>query len=93
MRDIEMFDDGDGPAIFGIGPFTNFNGDSSFWAAVKWSGRTWTPVVPSAGPPANALAVFDDGTGPALFFGGELTDVAGTPPARLVKRYRPDSCP
>src|SRR5689334_10802779 len=61
-----VFDDGTGPALYAGGGF-----DFPTPGIAKWIGTAWTPVSGGlAGGPtgrgANAMAVFDDGSGPAL---------------------------
>src|SRR5690606_10796934 len=47
----------------------------------RWNGDAWSDVdggVWSGGSsPVTTMAVFDDGTGPALFVGGQLTQAGG----------------
>jgi hypothetical protein len=80
---LAVFDDGTGPALIAGGDF-QFAGAATVNHIAKWNGREWSSLGPglasSAGPTAIAsvrsLAVFDDGTGPALYVGGEF-DRAG----------------
>jgi hypothetical protein len=39
----------------------------------KWNGSTWSNLGPTLNGRVNALVVFDDGTGPALYAGGNFT--------------------
>jgi hypothetical protein len=59
-----VYDDGHGPALYSAGGFSNF---------AKWNGTAWTdlshtsrfPVIASIGQ--NSMAVFEDGSGLALY--------------------------
>ncbi len=75
VRDMEVYDDGQGPELYIVGGFglRRYNGTS--WASV--------PNVVSAA----ALAVFDDGGGPALYVGGHFPSIGGVP-ARSLAKYR-----
>jgi hypothetical protein len=87
--ELEVFDDGNGPAIYAGGRFSTFSGISSPLIA-KWDGQTWSK--PGSGLIANgsfsdlaAMAVFDDGTGPALYVGGSDFRVQGGQTCSVAK--------
>jgi len=73
------YDDGSGEALYAAGGVTIA---SSFVA--KWDGKAWSVV--GEGIPANVpmsvgiadLCAFDDGTGMALYAGGDFSGTAGT---------------
>lgn len=69
---LTVFDDGSGPALYAGGTFTLAGGNPAPRIA-KWDGSTWSALSdgPSHGA-VNALAVFDDGSGPALYVGGSF---------------------
>ena len=81
---LEVFDDGSGPALYVGGEFQSAGGTTAHGLA-KWDGSTWSQVgegVHSA-PGTNwgagvvyALRTFDDGSGPALYVGGDFLCVA-----------------
>ncbi len=80
VRTLAVFDDGTGAALYAGGSFTTAGGVTCNSIA-KWNGTSWSAV--GGGLTSNAshgdvraLAVFDDGSGPALFAGG-LFDSAG----------------
>lgn len=82
---LAVFDDGNGPALYAGGSFSLAGGIEAGRIA-KWDGARWSPVAGPQGwegvtgvssPEVVALAVFDDGTGPALYVGGDFTIVAG----------------
>jgi len=72
--DMEVFDDGDGPAIYlaGLGG-----------PVLRWSGSAWLPVG-MLNRTATALQVFDAGNGPRLFVGGTFTVADGQPVTGLA---------
>jgi trimeric autotransporter adhesin len=66
---LEVFDDGGGPTLFAGGEFT-FAGDKYIGGGVaKWDGSEWVQPASNSLTLVLALAVFDDGTGPALYAG------------------------
>ncbi len=75
VRDLIVWDDGTGPALYACGDFSVLGGPNR---VAKWNGTNWESLGLGVGldgggtnrPPANCMAVFDDGTGPALFVGG-----------------------
>jgi len=77
---LAIFDDGTGPAVFAGGRFTAAGGVSAPYIA-KWDGSQWAALGLGMGgvtyPWVRALAVFDDGTGEALYAGGGFTEAGG----------------
>jgi hypothetical protein len=74
---MTVFDDGTGPALYVAGYFTQIGGVPAHHVA-KWNGTSWSALGSGVGDNgALALAVFDDGTGPALYVGGEFTTAGG----------------
>lgn len=70
-------DDGSGPALFACGSFTQVGGATARRIA-RWNGTSWSALAPvGLSARANALAVFDDGGGPALFVGGSFVYAGG----------------
>lgn len=87
VRALCVFDDGGGPALF-VGGW--FNIDGTWRAIARWDGVAWSGVGVVTGEWVNdavvaALAVYDDGTGPALYAGGALTSAGGTPTLGIAK--------
>jgi hypothetical protein len=82
------YDDGTGPALYVAGLFSAAGGVAAKCIA-KWNGTTWSPLgsglVGSQYAGANALAVYDDGTGPALYVGGWFDYAGGVPANGLAK--------
>jgi len=84
------FDDGAGEALFIGGAFGVASGVAAA-AIVKWDGVNFSALdagltVPGAQGTVEALAVFDDGQGPALYAGGGFR-FAGSVPAQNVARW------
>jgi hypothetical protein len=77
---LTVFDDGGGPALYAGGNFTIAGGASALRVA-KWDGSSWSSVGSGPGNGVNnhvlALTVFDDGSGPALWAGGEFGNAGG----------------
>ncbi|MBK7877585.1 MAG: hypothetical protein IPJ77_17995 [Planctomycetes bacterium] len=84
---LAVFDDGTGPALYTTGFFTSAGGVPVPKVA-RWNGTAWT--APPVNGPVSALAVgvslavWDDGSGPALIVGGNF----GTQPFSTVASYR-----
>lgn len=86
---LAVFDDGNGPALYAAGWFRHMGGLEANGVA-KWDGEHWSPIGPDPDDPfayreLEALAVFDDGGGPALYAGGLFTINGEFPPANLGK--------
>ncbi len=82
------FDDGTGPALYGIGGGV-FNGQSYFNSLIRFDGQRFSLAGfgdQSAIYAAHTPVLFDDGRGPAIYFGGSFPQFAGVP-AHGVVRY------
>ncbi|MBI1827765.1 MAG: hypothetical protein HY287_07735 [Planctomycetes bacterium] len=90
VRALTVFDDGTGPALYAGGDFLTAGGITANYIA-KWNGSTWTSLgsgVSGSGginPTVFALAVFDAGTGPALYIGGGFPAAGGVSAANIAK--------
>ena len=81
---LEVWDDGSGSALYVGGNF-NFAGSVSARNVARWNGSVWATL--GAGLDEGGLSsgvvrdftVFDDGSGPALYAGGEFTESGGVP--------------
>lgn len=74
---FQVFNDGTGPQLFAGGDFQPAWGSPAFRVA-KWDGQSWNDVGFSfSDTSVRALAVFDDGTGPALYAGGSSFNLNG----------------
>ncbi|MBK7644511.1 MAG: hypothetical protein IPJ19_15945 [Planctomycetes bacterium] len=86
------FDDGHGLALFVGGGFSNAGGEPCHGIA-KWNGTQWSDigggiggaVLPNTLPFASAMAVFDDGSGPALYVGGNFTTAGGVTAINIAR--------
>ncbi|MBI3848389.1 MAG: hypothetical protein HY292_27465 [Planctomycetes bacterium] len=81
------FDDGSGTALYAAWDTYPIPAQSS--RLVKWDGRAWTPIAGQTGPvdaTIYCLTTFDDGTGPALYVGGEYRSIGGLS-ARSISRW------
>jgi hypothetical protein len=70
---LTVFDDGSGPAIYAGGGFTSA-GDLEADRVARWDGSAWSVLIGPDGvgsgntfSQCSALAVYDDGDGPALY--------------------------
>ncbi len=84
-RALQWHDDGSGPALYAggqtlIGP----TGNPYYDGVVRWRGDRWEAVGSGPHGSAYALAVFDDGSGPALYAGGSFLPPSGVS-AKLAK--------
>lgn len=79
-------DDGTGPALYvGGQTFTTAGGQPANRVA-KWNGKTWSAVGDGfANGIVWKLAVFNDGTGDALYAFGTFTASGATPINRMAK--------
>src|SRR5262249_5368419 len=72
---LRIFDDGEGPALYAAGSFTEAGGKPVRCIA-RWDGHDWWPLGTGIGTDSNeyvlALHVFDDGSGPSLYAGGQF---------------------
>jgi hypothetical protein len=85
---LAVFDDGGGDALYAGGDFTTAGGVAANRIA-KWDGASWSALGSGMSgttfPSVLALAVFDDGTGPALHAGGSFTSAGGVAASRIAK--------
>ncbi|MFG0284940.1 MAG: GC-type dockerin domain-anchored protein [Phycisphaerales bacterium JB039] len=77
VRDLAVFDDGRGTALFVAGYFTTAGGVESAGIA-RWDGTDWSGLgkgmsIAAGSHRVAALAIYDDGSGPALYAGGRFT--------------------
>jgi trimeric autotransporter adhesin len=84
------FDDGTGPALY-VGGFFERAGSVPTVGIARWDGRQWSAVGEGFryedGWPGfvAALAVYDDGRGPALYAAGEFDYADGMPAASIAR--------
>jgi trimeric autotransporter adhesin len=85
---LEVFDDGFGPRLYAGGSFTNAGGPGRLSMIARWTGIEWAPVGQvdeGNGGSVDALAVYNDGTGPALYAGGQFFSIGRTPAHAIAK--------
>jgi hypothetical protein len=87
VRSLAVYDAGDGAALYVGGTFLAAGGLPAVHLA-KWDGLTWTPmdIGSDLDDGVSALAVYDDGGGPALYVGGQI-DLAGGVEVNGVARW------
>jgi hypothetical protein len=91
-----VFDDGSGPALYVGGDFDDAGGTTVSGIA-RWDGTSWHdvgggvdggipgPVQERYSQGVLAMAVFDDGSGPALYAGGNFSSAGGFPARHLAR--------
>ncbi|MCW5776971.1 MAG: hypothetical protein KIS87_11075 [Phycisphaeraceae bacterium] len=92
VNGLAVFDDGAGPALFAGGNFKTAGGVTVNHVA-RWNGAAWTAlsgpfgtgVGDAFGGSVRAFAVFDDGSGPALYVGGGFTKAGGVEAYNVAK--------
>jgi len=90
LWDLTTFDDGTGEALYITGNFTGIGNSAADYVA-RYDGESFSPL---GGPIAGNVPlilftshVFDDGTGPALYVGGQAFTTAGGQPANRVAKW------
>ena len=86
---LAVFDDGSGPALYVGGFFTHASGQLVNGIA-KWNGTSFAPVGGGFGgagyaPGVRTLTVFDDGSGPKLYAGGQFASAGGHPASGVAR--------
>ena len=84
-----IFDDGTGPCLYAAGQFNKAGGLTCMNIA-RWDGTSWSPLGGGLGTSFTAdavyaLAVYDDGTGPRLYAGGDFQSASGVPCSSLAR--------
>jgi hypothetical protein len=85
--DLAVYDDGGGPELYAVGSFTMAGGAPAAYIA-RWDGDSWSDVgggMSEAFNGVHALKVFDDGSGPALYVGGQFTAAGGVPALGIAR--------
>jgi hypothetical protein len=79
------FDDGSGWSLFVGGDFGILGGVEVNHIG-RWDGQQWFPLGEGTNATIRgAMAVFDDGSGPALYVGGDFTMAGGQPASGIAK--------
>ena len=85
---LAVFDDGRGPALYVGGNFSSAGGVGASQIA-RWDGSSWSKVGSGLSPfgsfGVSALTTFDDGSGPALYAGGDFVTAAGVTVNRIAR--------
>lgn len=86
---LAVFDDGTGAALYAGGWFSSAGGVAASMIA-RWDGSAWSPLGSGLGggespPIVEALAVYDDGSGAALYAGGWFNSAGGQPAGRIAR--------
>lgn len=82
---LTTFNDGAGEALFAAGEFTSAGGASARGIA-RWTGFAWSTLGSGlGGGSGRALAVFNDGSGPALYVGGSFGTAGGVTVNRIAR--------
>jgi hypothetical protein len=87
VQALAVFDDGLGPALFAGGSFTSAGGVAAASIA-RWNGTGWSALgggITGGSARVEALAVFDDGSGSALYAAGSFTAAGGLPTGSIAK--------
>lgn len=87
---LAVFNDGTGDALYAAGRFTSIDGVTGTSLIAKWNGSAWASVgggltSTSTTTGLEALTVFDDGSGPALFAAGGTFFRSGLPVCNVAK--------
>lgn len=73
IRAMQVHDDGSGAALYVAGDFTLVS-DPTIRDIAKWDGKQWSALGSGlSAADVYALTVMDDGSGPALFAGGQFS--------------------
>jgi hypothetical protein len=86
---LEVFDDGNGPALF-LGGYFDVIGGASFNNIARWDGVSLQPLADGIKAPSSnggifCLAGFDDGGGADLYAGGYFYEASGTTVDHLAR--------
>ena len=93
---LGVFDDGRGPALYAGGSFFRAGGILSLGIA-RWDGQVWEALGEGLwntnvfGPSVNSIATYNDGSGPALYVGGNFSEAGGIP-AQNIARWKCNTC-
>jgi hypothetical protein len=87
---LQFYDDSIGPRLYATGHFRHADHRTisglAVWDGVSWSGADiGLAIAQGSHGSGEALAVFNDGTGDALFVGGDFSMAGGKPSAFLAK--------
>ncbi len=84
-RDMLVFDDGSGPSVFVTGFGILIPPATAGQSIGRYDGVTMHSLAGGLNNPGNTLAVYDDGSGTALFVGGNFTQAGGNPASKIAR--------
>lgn len=85
---MAVFDDGTSKALYVAGSFINAGNVTDTRRIARWNGSEWSALGQGLGDaPVHTLAVFDDGTGSALYAGGQFTNAVGSMETRRIAKW------
>jgi hypothetical protein len=86
VLDFEVFNDGNGPALYAGGNMQVLGGSQR--ALARWNGTSWTWISGFTFPNSvEALCAFDDGAGSRLYVGGSFQTAGGVPGTANIARW------
>src|SRR5258706_3404920 len=84
-RVLTVLDDGNGPALYAGGPIESAGGVPANGIA-KWDGTRWSALGSGVGVgEVKAVAVYDDGSGPAIYVAGTFASAGGLSASNIAK--------
>jgi hypothetical protein len=89
VRVLTEHDDGGGPSLYVGGTFTRAGGADARGIA-RWNGSSWSALrglFGDPGPWVFALKEYDDGSGPALYAGGDFYVLVASRPREGVAKW------
>lgn len=81
---LEVFDDGDGPAMFVGGNFSHDISGQALSFIGRWKESGWSPLSRGIDAAINSLIEVDLGVGPRLFAGGEFNTIGSAKADRIA---------
>lgn len=88
---LASFDDGSGQALYAGGAFSTADGANIPADRIaRWDGSAWSALASGFDGQVNALLVHNDGSGPALYAGGEF-NIGGLDVCRKITRWDGES--
>ncbi len=82
---MDVFDDGSGPKLYVGGDFTDAGNVPGTANLARWDGSAWSAVGGIINGSVHALYVFDDGSGSALYVGGDFLTIGTMSVNRIAK--------
>ncbi len=87
---LQVFNDGSGEALYAAGRFTSIDGIPNTGLVARWNGTSWSTVGGGLFSTSSlfgleAMTVFNDGTGAALYVAGYAFNRTGLPVCNVAK--------